>query len=184
MGAGPGYNPIAIDGVTMYDLTRRATNILRRIASPSPDHTPPENDEVMTTLVKTPSGGSGSPRGPLAALASREAGVSPYSMSSCRYTTNRLRSPIRYGGCTATSKKISPCRCASPSPTMPASTTLHASPPSWLPNSTVCVWCDWRRGRGCALQAVWSTSNAPVLAYMDVDLSTDLAALAPGWWHR
>jgi putative flippase GtrA len=36
-----------------------------------------------------------------------------------------------------------------------------------------------QKGRGCALHAVWSTSDAPVLAYMDVDLSTDLAALAP-----
>ncbi|CAN5425057.1 bifunctional glycosyltransferase family 2/GtrA family protein [soil metagenome] len=35
------------------------------------------------------------------------------------------------------------------------------------------------KGRGRALQDVWSTSDAPVLAYMDVDLSTDLAALAP-----
>ncbi len=35
------------------------------------------------------------------------------------------------------------------------------------------------RGRGRALHAVWSASDAPVLAYMDVDLSTDLAALAP-----
>jgi glycosyltransferase involved in cell wall biosynthesis len=35
------------------------------------------------------------------------------------------------------------------------------------------------KGRGRALAAVWSTSNAPVLAYMDVDLSTDLAALFP-----
>src|SRR6185312_2175975 len=35
------------------------------------------------------------------------------------------------------------------------------------------------KGRGHALHAVWSTSDAPVLAYMDVDLSTDLAALAP-----
>ena len=36
-------------------------------------------------------------------------------------------------------------------------------------------------GKGCgrALRAVWSASDAPVLAYMDVDLSTDLAALAP-----
>src|SRR4029453_14765868 len=33
--------------------------------------------------------------------------------------------------------------------------------------------------RGRALRAVWSASDAPVLAYMDVDLSTDLAALAP-----
>src|SRR6201990_448313 len=36
-----------------------------------------------------------------------------------------------------------------------------------------------QKGRGRALHAVWSTSEAPVLAYMDVDLSTDLAALAP-----
>ena len=35
------------------------------------------------------------------------------------------------------------------------------------------------KGRGRALHAVWSTSDAAVLAYMDVDLSTDLAALAP-----
>jgi putative flippase GtrA len=35
------------------------------------------------------------------------------------------------------------------------------------------------KGRGRALRAAWSTSDAPVLAYMDVDLSTDLAALAP-----
>ena len=36
-----------------------------------------------------------------------------------------------------------------------------------------------QKGRGRALHAVWSESDAPVLAYMDVDLSTDLAALAP-----
>src|ERR1700754_2584315 len=36
-----------------------------------------------------------------------------------------------------------------------------------------------QKGRGRALHAVWTTSDAPVLAYMDVDLSTDLAALAP-----
>jgi putative flippase GtrA len=35
------------------------------------------------------------------------------------------------------------------------------------------------KGRGRALHAAWSASDAPVLAYMDVDLSTDLAALAP-----
>lgn len=35
------------------------------------------------------------------------------------------------------------------------------------------------KGRGRALRAVWSESDAPVLAYMDVDLSTDLNALAP-----
>jgi putative flippase GtrA len=35
------------------------------------------------------------------------------------------------------------------------------------------------KGRGRALRAAWSTSDAPVLAYLDVDLSTDLAALLP-----
>ncbi|GAB3581506.1 bifunctional glycosyltransferase family 2/GtrA family protein [Amycolatopsis endophytica] len=35
------------------------------------------------------------------------------------------------------------------------------------------------KGRGRALNAVWSASDAPVVAYLDVDLSTDLAALAP-----
>ncbi|MGW2410802.1 glycosyltransferase [Streptomyces tubercidicus] len=35
------------------------------------------------------------------------------------------------------------------------------------------------KGRGRALRAVWSLSDAPVLAYMDVDLSTDLNALLP-----
>ena len=34
-------------------------------------------------------------------------------------------------------------------------------------------------GRGRALRAIWSESNAEVLAYMDVDLSTDLNALLP-----
>ncbi|MBV7700351.1 bifunctional glycosyltransferase family 2/GtrA family protein [Streptomyces sp. TRM70350] len=36
-----------------------------------------------------------------------------------------------------------------------------------------------RKGRGRALRTVWSASDAPILAYMDVDLSTDLNALLP-----
>ncbi|MFJ5077081.1 glycosyltransferase [Streptomyces sp. NPDC088553] len=36
-----------------------------------------------------------------------------------------------------------------------------------------------QKGRGRALRTVWSGSDAPVLAYMDVDLSTDLNALLP-----
>jgi putative flippase GtrA len=36
-----------------------------------------------------------------------------------------------------------------------------------------------RKGRGLALKQAWWTSDAAVLAYMDVDLSTDLAALLP-----
>ena len=35
------------------------------------------------------------------------------------------------------------------------------------------------KGRGRALRAAWSASTAPVLAYMDIDLSTDLDALLP-----
>ena len=35
------------------------------------------------------------------------------------------------------------------------------------------------KGRGRALKRVWSESDAVVLAYMDVDLSTDLDALLP-----
>ncbi|QYF88536.1 bifunctional glycosyltransferase family 2/GtrA family protein [Arthrobacter sp. PAMC25284] len=35
------------------------------------------------------------------------------------------------------------------------------------------------KGRGNALRKVWLVSPSPVLAYMDVDLSTDLAALCP-----
>jgi glycosyltransferase involved in cell wall biosynthesis len=36
-----------------------------------------------------------------------------------------------------------------------------------------------RRGRGLALRTAWSASRARVVAYMDVDLSTDLRALLP-----
>jgi glycosyltransferase involved in cell wall biosynthesis len=36
-----------------------------------------------------------------------------------------------------------------------------------------------RKGRGRALRAAWSASSARVVAYMDVDLSTDLRALLP-----
>src|SRR5450432_1151846 len=36
-----------------------------------------------------------------------------------------------------------------------------------------------KKGRGRALHMVWSTSTATVVCYMDVDLSTDLAALLP-----
>ena len=36
-----------------------------------------------------------------------------------------------------------------------------------------------RKGRGRALRAAWSGSDAAVVAYMDVDLSTDLDALLP-----
>lgn len=35
------------------------------------------------------------------------------------------------------------------------------------------------KGRGRALHAAWLSSDSPVLAYMDVDLSTDLDAFLP-----
>ncbi len=36
-----------------------------------------------------------------------------------------------------------------------------------------------RKGRGLAVRTTWLSSRAPVVAYMDVDLSTDLDALLP-----
>jgi putative flippase GtrA len=36
-----------------------------------------------------------------------------------------------------------------------------------------------RKGRGLALRTAWSASRARVVAYLDVDLSTDLAGLSP-----
>jgi glycosyltransferase involved in cell wall biosynthesis len=36
-----------------------------------------------------------------------------------------------------------------------------------------------RKGRGYALRTAWASSSAQVVAYMDVDLSTDLTALLP-----
>ena len=46
-----------------------------------------------------------------------------------------------------------------------------------LPGIEVLVLTD--PGRGRALRTAWLRSDAPVLVYMDVDLSTDLAALLP-----
>ena len=56
--------------------------------------------------------------------------------------------------------------------------------PRWRPGSApILPRCGAYRleekGRGRALRTVWSQSDAPVLAYMDVDLSTDLNALLP-----
>jgi glycosyltransferase involved in cell wall biosynthesis len=46
-----------------------------------------------------------------------------------------------------------------------------------LPEVTAVYLAD--KGRGRALKYTWLNSNADVLAYMDVDLSTDLAGLLP-----
>jgi glycosyltransferase involved in cell wall biosynthesis len=41
-----------------------------------------------------------------------------------------------------------------------------------------CLHLD-QKGRGLALRAAWTASNASLVSYMDVDLSTDLAAFVP-----
>ena len=70
-------------------------------------------------------------------------------------------------------------RSASRSPTTPAPTRRSTSPrlTAELPDVRVVHLPD--KGRGRALRDVWSRSDADVLAYMDVDLSTDLNALLP-----
>ena len=104
----------------------------------------------------------------------------PCSTWWCRCTTSRPPSPTRCTGCTAICARASRSGRASPSPTTPASTTHRASPPSSPPSSATCGWCgSSRRAAAGRCTQVWSASDAPVLAYMDVDLSTDLAALAP-----
>jgi glycosyltransferase involved in cell wall biosynthesis len=62
---------------------------------------------------------------------------------------------------------------ASTDDTHAAATELAATTPG------VAVMHLPRKGRGYALRAAWSTSEAPVVAYMDVDLSTSLPALLP-----
>ena len=58
--------------------------------------------------------------------------------------------------------------------------------PTWAVATQLAVLYDHvsalhldQKGRGRALRAAWSTSDAAVVAYMDVDLSTDLRALLP-----
>ncbi len=50
---------------------------------------------------------------------------------------------------------------------------------SELGEDTVCAVHLDQPGRGRALRTIWSSSDASVLVYMDVDLSTDLNALLP-----
>src|ERR1700735_2098014 len=54
--------------------------------------------------------------------------------------------------------------------------TPSRSPPASRSRTTAAPTAP---GRGRALHQVWSSSDAEVLAYMDVDLSTDLNALLP-----
>jgi glycosyltransferase involved in cell wall biosynthesis len=62
---------------------------------------------------------------------------------------------------------------ASTDDTMAVATALAASRPG-----VAAMHLD-QKGRGHALRTAWSTSTAPVVAYMDVDLSTSLSALLP-----
>ena len=55
-----------------------------------------------------------------------------------------------------------------------AATRLAARPPARHAPST-----STGRVAGCALRTAWTASDAAVVAYMDVDLSTDLDALLP-----
>ena len=74
----------------------------------------------------------------------------------------------------------SPTATASRSPTTPAPTApgpKRSELATELPRVRAVHLAE--KGRGRALKAVWSASSAPVLAYMDVDLSTDLGALLP-----
>jgi putative flippase GtrA len=58
-----------------------------------------------------------------------------------------------------------------------ATPTIAARLAAELPGVTALRLAE--KGRGRALRAAWSASDAQVLAYCDVDLSTDLAALLP-----
>lgn len=58
-------------------------------------------------------------------------------------------------------------------------TTLEVANQLAAEFSTVRVVHMPEKGKGRALRTVWSSSEATVLAYMDVDLSTDLAAVLP-----
>ena len=74
----------------------------------------------------------------------------------------------------------SPSPPASRSPTTPAPTARGQSPAACATtlDGVEAVRLE-AKGRGRALRAAWEASDAAVLAYMDVDLSTDLAGLLP-----
>ena len=102
------------------------------------------------------------------------------SSSSCRSTTKKPTWNRASCACTTICRRPFPSPTASRSPTTPAPTGPGASPQSLAARipAVRAVHLD-EKGRGRALRTVWSASDAAVLAYMDVDLSTDLAALLP-----
>ena len=90
--------------------------------------------------------------------------------------------PMRCAGCTRhLRRRSSRSRSASPSPTTPAPTARSRSPrrlAAELPGVEVLRPGARRAAAARCARRGWR-SDAPVLAYMDVDLSTDLAALLP-----
>ena len=88
--------------------------------------------------------------------------------------------PAASAGCTTSWPPRCPTPRGSPWPTTPAPTAPWRWRGSWpreLPDVDV-IHLD-AKGRGGALHAAWMSSTATVVAYMDVDLSTDLTALMP-----
>ena len=106
-------------------------------------------------------------------------GLRRCSRSSSQSSTRRRSSSRRSGGCTSTSRSF-------PFPTRITIADNASTDGTWRIacalaaelDGVACVRLD-QKGRGRALHHVWSASDAAVLAYMDVDLSTDLAALLP-----
>ena len=71
-------------------------------------------------------------------------------------------------------------RGGSPSPTTASTDGTAVAAATSRASSTACGPCCLdRKGRGFALRSAWTASDAAVVAYMDVDLSTDLDALLP-----
>ena len=103
------------------------------------------------------------------------------STSSSRCTTSRRVLPESIGRLHAyLTVDRSRSRGGSPSPTTRPPTRRGPWPASWprTCRGVRALHLD-AKGRGRALRAAWSGSDAAVVAYMDVDLSTDLDALLP-----
>ena len=104
----------------------------------------------------------------------------PTSRSSSRSTTRRPRSSAASAACTASSRDefpfswrivIADNASTDATPEIAARLAARRCPAS------SCLRLE-RKGRGRALRAAWSTADARVVAYMDVDLSTDLRGAA------
>jgi len=113
-----------------------------------------------------PDGGAG-PRPPVVDVVvpvhDEEADLEPCLRRLHRYLTSELPYPFR----------ITVAENASTDATVEVARRVAAE----LPGIEVLVLPE--PGRGRALRTAWLASPAPVLVYMDVDLSTDLAALLP-----